>query len=83
MESPIPIATRSTDGRTVRIEFDSRTLTTEQAHAFAFALGRAATLSENMPERHERHVNLRASCPLCVYEAHGQTDMLISEEEVR
>ena len=79
-QNPIPLKLVSTDGKTVRIEFDYRTLTTEQAHAFAHELSHQAALTENMPERHQRHVDLLASCPLCVYEVNGQYDRLTYDE---
>lgn len=75
------ITYRSRDGRTVAVEFGVYSLTTAQALAFAGELQRAASWAENADSRHERHVDLQASCPLCVFEAGGQTDRLTHDED--
>jgi hypothetical protein len=76
-----PIRLRSNDGRTVRLDFDGLTwIDTKGARDFASDLLAAISQADNAPELHERHVNLMASCPLCVYEAHGQLDRLTYEE---
>lgn len=79
--NPIDIKLRSLDGKTVRVEFDGRTLTDEEAHDFAFDLVRAAGEASNKPDHHQNHVNLLADCPLCVYEAGAQTDRLTYDDE--
>jgi Zn finger protein HypA/HybF involved in hydrogenase expression len=71
-----PITYHSSDGRTVRVRFGPYSFTTAEALAFAADLSHAAAFAENADHRHERHVNLKASCPLCVYEAGSQTDRL-------
>lgn len=76
-----PITYRSTDGQTVRVEFGSYTFSTAEALAFAAELQRGASWADRAPHMHERHVDLLASCPLCVYEAGGQPDRLTNDEE--
>lgn len=76
-----PITYWSADGRTVRVRFGPFSLSTSEALTFAAELGRAASWAENADSRHERHVDLLASCPLCVFEAHGQTDRLTWDDE--
>jgi hypothetical protein len=81
MAEDVPITLRSTDGKTVRVEFADRTLSESQAHDFAFELVRAAARASNLPDFHQNHMVLLASCPLCVFEANGQTDRLTYDEE--
>lgn len=71
---------RSTDGRTVRVEVGPYSFTSADAHAFAFALSRVASSAENAADRHERHVDLLASCALCRYEAGSQPDRLTYDD---
>lgn len=78
--NPIPVKLRSTDGKTVRVEFDSRTLSTEEARDFASELMSAVSFGHSLPSIHDRHVNLQADCALCVYEAGAQTDRLTYDE---
>jgi Zn finger protein HypA/HybF involved in hydrogenase expression len=76
-----PITLRSLNGRDVRVEFGMYTLSPREAFAFAFDLTRAASHAEAADGQHQRHVNLKASCPLCVYEAGSQTDRLEQDED--
>jgi Zn finger protein HypA/HybF involved in hydrogenase expression len=76
-----PITEYSADGRTVRVRFGPYSFTPAEAHEFAFDLSRAASHAENADRRHERHVNLLASCPLCVHQAGAQTDMLTQDDD--
>ncbi len=78
------LSLRSTDGKTVRVEFDVFTFSENEAHDFAFQLVDASGRASNFPDWHQNHVNLRASCPLCVYEAEhtGRSDALTYDEEV-
>ena len=75
-----PIELRSTDGRTVRVEFGPYTFTPREARDVLYGLGQAAEYADRLPGIHERHVNLLASCPLCVHEAGGQLDRLTYDE---
>lgn len=77
----VPIALRSTDGRTVRVEFEHLTFSVRETEDFARELLDAASIANSLPAIHERHVNLLASCPLCVHEAGSQPDRLTYDEE--
>lgn len=75
-----PIELRSTDGRTVRVEFGPYSFTAAEAHDAATNLIRAAQYADRLPDIDQRHGTLLASCPLCVYEAGGQLDRLTYDE---
>ena len=75
------ITLESRDGREVRVTFGPYTLSTSEAASFARALLAAVREAHDLPSIHERHVDLQASCPLCVYEANGQTDRLTYDDE--
>jgi len=74
------ITLESTDGREVRVRFGPYTLSPREARDFAFELGQEAGRAEQLPDIHERHVDLQASCALCRGEAGAQTDRLTYEE---
>lgn len=68
----------STDGRTVRVDIGQPyTLSASEAQEVASGLSNIAGWAESAPDFHQNHVNLKADCPLCVYEANGQTDRLV------
>lgn len=75
------ISFRSTDGRTVRVEFGMYTFSPDEAFAFGQSMVSASIWAERVRDMHERHVNLKASCPLCVYEAGWQVDRLEYDTE--
>jgi len=74
------ITLESPDGREVRVRFGPYTLSPREARDFAYELGQEAGRAENLPDIHERHVDLQASCALCRGEAGAQTDRLTYEE---
>ena len=75
----VPITLRSTDGRNVRVEFAPFSLSPDEAMEFASALMGEAQYARRLPDFHEKHVNLLASCALCRGEAGAQTDRLAYE----
>ena len=77
----IEIKRRSLDGQTVRVEFGMYSLSASEAQALAKELQDAAFAAEDARYIHERHVDLLASCALCVYEVNGQYDRLTYEED--
>ena len=65
----------------IRIIYGALSFSPAEARDLAIALGSAASYAERLPDIHERHVNLMASCPLCVHEANGQLDRLTNDED--
>lgn len=76
-----PVKLRSTDGRTVRIEFGQYTFSPAEAREFAAELLESVALAHDLPSQHERHTDLLARCPLCVHEAGHQTDRLTYDDD--
>ena len=73
LETPVVKATGTGE---LRIELSPYTFSPDQAAAMAHALQQAAIEATNLPDRHQNHVLLLASCALCVYESNGQEDRL-------
>lgn len=71
----------SHDGRDVRIDFAQYTMSPAEAQSFAYELTSAVALARRLPDIHERHVNLMASCALCRFEAGAQTDRLTHDDD--
>lgn len=71
----------SPDGRSVRVMVGDLSLSPVEARDFARALLEEASYADGLRDIHERHVDLRASCALCRYEAGSQIDRLIQDKE--
>jgi hypothetical protein len=65
----------------IRVEMRPYSLTPQQARELAGLLQDAAIEAERLPDRHDRHLNLLASCALCVAECWPQTDRLTYDED--
>lgn len=75
-----PLTYESSDGRTVRVRFGSHSWAVEDARTFAAELLEAVSFADRVPDMHDRHGTLWASCPLCVYEAGSQPDRLTYDD---
>jgi hypothetical protein len=72
--------TLESSGRDVRVRFGYYSMSPRMARDFAGELLAQAQYAERLPSIHEVHVNLLASCALCVAEAGAQTDRLTYDE---
>jgi len=72
---------RSTDGRSILVEFGPYALDLRDARDLAYALQVAVGAAEAAETVHERHANLMARCVLCRYEAGTQLDRLTNDED--
>lgn len=64
----------------LRIHSGANSYSPSEARDMAFQLQHMADTADRLPAQHERHVNLMAYCPLCVFEAGDQPDRLTWNE---